>query len=203
MLQGVSIYLIGMMGAGKTTTAEKLSRELNYRFLDTDSLIEQVTGLSVTDIFTQQGEAAFREIETKVLAEISSYTRNVVSTGGGIVLKQINWSYLHHGLVIWLDAPVEVLLTRLMSDQDRPLLQVNEPASTLQSILEERLPLYQQADLRIKQTPEQTPQENVEEIIKLIPSVLKPQLTPNLEIPPNPLIKQAKAGGSNTWARGF
>ncbi len=180
MLKGVSVYLIGMMGAGKTTTGQKLSRRLNYRFLDTDSLIEKVTGLSIGDIFVQEGVEAFREIETQVLAETSAYTRNVVATGGGIVLKQTNWSYLHHGLIIWLDAPLEVLLSRLVLDHPRPLLQVNEPAVTLQNILEERLPLYQQADIIIQQKPGQTPDENVEAIIRAIPSVLK-----NPKIPPN------------------
>ena len=179
MLQGVSIYLIGMMGTGKTTTGQKLAPRLNYRFLDTDILIEKVMGQSVRDIFTSRGEAAFREIESQVLAETASYTRNVVATGGGIVLKQTNWSYLHHGLVIWLDAPVEVLVSRLVRDNTRPLLQVDDPITTLQGILEQRQALYEQADIRIRLNLQQTTEETVEAILGAIPSVLKkPRMPP-------------------------
>lgn len=178
MLQGVSIYLIGMMGTGKTTVGEKLAHRLNYRFLDLDSLIEKVTGESIKDIFAHSGEATFRDIETQVLAATSAYTRTVVATGGGIVLKQMNWSYLRHGLIIWLDAPIGVLLSRLMSDSTRPLLQVDDPSFALQNILKERLPLYQQADLRILQELQQTSDEVVEEIIQQIPSILKQPIIP-------------------------
>jgi shikimate kinase len=162
-----------MMGAGKTTVGQKLAQKLGYRFLDLDSLIEKVTGKKIKDIFAQDGEATFREIETQVLAETSSYTRTVVATGGGVVLKPNNWGLIRHGLIIWLDVSPELLLLRLSHDRTRPLLQVDNPRLAIENILKQRLALYQQADLTIQQTKEQSPEEIVEEILRTIPSVLK------------------------------
>ena len=82
-LRGTSIYLIGMMGVGKTTLGRELAHQLDYRFTDSDSLIEAVTQQSIPEIFAQQGEAAFRDIEAQVLMELSQYSRMVIATGGG------------------------------------------------------------------------------------------------------------------------
>jgi len=173
LLKGVSIYLIGMMGSGKTTIGKKLANRLSYRFLDLDSLIEKVTKKTINEIFATGGESAFRAIESQILAETSSYTRTVISTGGGAILEQTNWGSLRHGLIIWLDAPIEVIFSRLATDDTRPLLRVANPLLELTTILENRISLYQQADLKILQTLEQTPEEIIEEIILKIPSVLK------------------------------
>ena len=116
LLQGLNIYLVGMMGSGKTTVGELLAKEMGYKFFDTDSLITQIAGKSIPDIFAEDGEPAFRVLESQVLGEISSYTRLVVATGGGIVIDPQNWSYLHQGLVIWLDVPISILVARLQSD---------------------------------------------------------------------------------------
>ena len=179
LLKGLNLYLIGMMGAGKTTVGKLLAAELNYRFLDTDVSIEQVTGKSIPNIFANQGEAAFRKLESQVLAELSAYSRLVVATGGGIVLQRANWSYLHHGLVVWLDVPVEQLYTRLCRDQTaRPLLETADPLNTLQQLLEQRRSLYAQADLCVPVRAEDTPEQVVENAIAAIPSVLKPEVTP-------------------------
>ncbi|MFM7279672.1 MAG: shikimate kinase, partial [Microcystis aeruginosa] len=121
-LRGLSVFLLGMMGSGKSTLGELLSRRLQYRFFDTDILIERVAGKKIKEIFADEGEATFRELETQVLAELSSLTKTVIATGGGMVLKPINWSYLRHGLMIWLDVPLEVLVKRLKQDTSRPLL---------------------------------------------------------------------------------
>ncbi len=107
LLKGLNVYLVGMMGSGKTTVGKLLAEKLNYRFLDTDILIETIAGKTIKQIFAQEGEAKFRELETQVLGEVSAYTRSVISTGGGVVLKAKNWSYLHYGIIIWIDAPVE------------------------------------------------------------------------------------------------
>ncbi|NER06556.1 MAG: shikimate kinase, partial [Okeania sp. SIO3C4] len=109
LLQGVNLYLVGMMGAGKTTVGELLAKDLGYRFLDMDSLISQVAGKSINEIFADRGEAGFRQLETNVLAEVSSYKNLTIATGGGIVINPFNWSYLQHGIVVWLDVPIEVL----------------------------------------------------------------------------------------------
>lgn len=167
ILQGLNIYLIGMMGSGKTTVGQEIAKELNYRFFDTDLIIEAIADLPITEIFQQEGEPYFRELETKVLAELSAYTRSVISTGGGIVQQQMNWSYLRHGLVVWLDVDLEILKKRLAQDETRPL------ADKLESLLKTRLPLYAQADLAIAVGAQQSPSEISAQIIETIPTVIK------------------------------
>lgn len=175
LLNGVNVFLIGMMGTGKTTVGRSVAQRLGYRFLDTDDLIEKVAGQTINEIFATEGEENFRELESKVLGELSAYTRSAIATGGGIVLRRENWSYLHHGLIVWLDAPVEVLMQRLANDTTRPLLKEADPALKLSSLLEQRRPLYSQADLHIPIEADQTPEQIVTRVIEQIPTVLKPQ----------------------------
>ncbi len=173
LLKGVNLYLVGMMGAGKTTVGRLMAKRLGYGFLDTDAVIEKYTGRSITQIFAEQGEAKFRQIETKVLQEVCSYTNLAIATGGGIVMRQENWSYLHHGLIVWLDVPVEQLYSRLAADKTRPLLQDTDPLGRLRSLLKQRRSLYAQADLRITPNPEETPEEIATRVLEEIPTVLK------------------------------
>ncbi|MDJ0615668.1 MAG: shikimate kinase [Calothrix sp. MO_192.B10] len=172
-LQGINLYLIGMMGAGKTTVGQLIAKHLGYGFLDTDQVIVQAAGKSINQIFAEDGETAFRQLESKVLSEICAYTKLTIATGGGIIMNSLNWSYLHHGLIVWLDAPVELLYQRLLNDTSRPLLQDTDPLGKLRSLLEQRQPLYAQADLRITLNEGETPEEIALRAIDLIPSVLK------------------------------
>ena len=149
-LKGINLYLIGMMGAGKSSTGIALAEALGYQFFDTDSVLEAAAGTTIPEIFAEQGEAAFRQLETEVLAELAAYKQLVIATGGGIVTRPENWSYLHHGVVIWLDVPLAVLKQRLMGDMGRPLLQGSDWENTLERLLRERTHLYQQADVRVK-----------------------------------------------------
>jgi shikimate kinase len=176
-LKGLNLYLIGMMGCGKTTIGQLLAQKLRYRFCDTDAAIVQSTGYEISQIFAESGEPTFRQIETQVLSEISAYTRLVVATGGGIILERMNWSYLHQGLVIWLDVPVETLLQRLQWDTTRPLLQDPDPQQKLKYLLEKRQPLYAQADLRIKVPPTATSAQVVEQLLTEIPKVIRSRTT--------------------------
>ena len=170
LLQGVSVYLIGMMGAGKTTVGKQLAKDLNYRFIDTDQTIDAIAKQPITQIFNTQGEDYFRELETQVLGELSGYARSVISTGGGIITKQINWSYLRDGLVVWLDVDLEILKKRLSHDQTRPL------ADKLESLLATRRSLYAQADIVISVDSDISPGKISSQIIKAIPTVLKSQV---------------------------
>lgn len=148
MLKGVNLYLIGMMGSGKSTVGRLLAAQLGYGFLDLDQIIEQVSGQSVADIFAEQGEAHFRALETQVLAAVSPYTCKVVATGGGVVLARPNWGYLHYGIVVWLDAPIEVLLKRIEQQPGkRPLLAGGDLRDRLQELLAQRSFLYDEADV--------------------------------------------------------
>jgi shikimate kinase len=151
-LQGTSLYLIGMMGSGKTTIGRLLADRLSYQFFDTDGLIETITQQSVTQIFETSGESGFRQVETQVLSELSSYGRKLISTGGGIVTMPENWGHLRTGVIIWLDVPTQVLADRLALDTTRPILQMSDGdlQTKLDSIMEARSKLYAQADLHIE-----------------------------------------------------
>ncbi len=157
-LQGISLYLIGMMGSGKTTIGKLLADRFEYQFFDTDQLIEQITQQSVSEIFAESGESVFRQLETQVMSELSSYVRKMVSTGGGIVMTPENWGHLRSGVIIWLDVPIDVLKTRLESDTTRPILQSSGDLETkLESLFCDRSELYAQADLRIAIDHHDTP----------------------------------------------
>ncbi|MEX0270052.1 shikimate kinase [Leptolyngbyaceae cyanobacterium UHCC 1019] len=180
-LKGTNLYLIGMMGAGKTTVGKCLAQELGYRFFDTDSVIEQVAQQSIPDLFAA-GESEFRSLETQVLAELSAYTRLAIATGGGIVLSQQNWSYLRHGIIVWLDVPLAELHRRLQGDQQRPLLQPSEHSpnlsTRLQTLMDQRRSLYAQADVQVSYVPNESLTQLTARVIEQIQQRLKPADTP-------------------------
>lgn len=148
-LKGTNLYLVGMMGSGKTTIGKHLAHTLNYRFIDTDDVIVQATGQSINQIFAEQGEAAFRDIETQVLAQVAPYTHTVIATGGGMVIKQQNWSYLQSGLVVWINVSVDELMARLSRDKSRPLLKQGDLRERLTTLLDQRQARYAQADATV------------------------------------------------------
>ncbi|AFZ49468.1 shikimate kinase [Dactylococcopsis salina] len=173
LLQGLNIYLVGLMGVGKTAVGKEIAQQLNYRFFDTDDLIIRVEGKAITDIFAQKGETYFRELETKVLQELSVCTRSVIATGGGIIMKKENWSFLQQGLVVWLDAKTDLIMERLAEDNTRPLLKTENPKQTLDDLWWKRRSRYAQSDLQISIERSQSPSEIASEVLMQIPEVIK------------------------------
>ena len=172
-LAGRSLYLVGMMGSGKTSTGRPLAERLGYGFVDADAVIEQAAGCSIPDIFERDGEAGFRSLESQVLSAISQRHSLVVATGGGVVTQPENWGLLHSGIVIWLDVVPDQLLHRLNADSTvRPLLQTTDPEASLNTLLNERRPLYGEADLTVVINDE-TPEAVADGILQLLPSLLK------------------------------
>ena len=172
-LQGLNLYLVGMMGTGKSAVAQPLADALGYRLVDADHSLETAAGRSIAEIFAADGEASFRALETAVLDQIASWHSLVVATGGGVVTRPENWGHLRQGVVVWLDAPTELLLQRLMGDATpRPLLDHPDPAGRLTKLLNERQPLYAQADLRICQQGE-PPEQVAQQVLEALPSILK------------------------------
>jgi shikimate kinase len=172
-LEGVNLYLIGMMGSGKSSAGRHLAEQLGYRFLDADTALEGVAGRPIPTVFAEEGEEGFRSLETAVLDQIAGFHSLVVATGGGVVTRQENWGHMRQGVVIWLDAPTGLLLERIAADPTpRPLMQNPDPAARLAELLGERQPLYAQADLRIEQQGE-PPEQVAEMVLEALPSILK------------------------------
>ena len=172
-LGGRSLYLVGMMGSGKTSTGRPLAEQLGYGFVDADAVIEQAAGCSIPEIFERDGEAGFRALESQVLNAIGQRHSLVVATGGGVVTQQENWGLLHSGIVVWLDVVPEQLMQRLRADSTvRPLLQTDDPDAALNALLNQRRPLYAEADLTVVINQE-TPLAVADGILQLLPSLLK------------------------------
>lgn len=149
-----NIYLTGLSGSGKSTVGPLLAQRLGWAFVDTDDLIEQSTGMAVTDIFNALGEAAFRERETEMIRHLATMFRElVVSLGGGAVLSGSNRSLLHEsGTVVYLKATPDRLAARLGEGAaSRPLLKTDPDLTRrLKTLLDQRAPLYEEAHLTVE-----------------------------------------------------
>ena len=152
--QRTSIVIIGLMGAGKTTIGRRLSQRLGWPVIDTDHEIERRCGASIPVIFELEGEMGFRRRETKVIEEVMALEGQVVTTGGGAPMAEVNRPLLKRGFVVYLDADPRQLWQRLKSDQSRPLLaQSPDPKATLERLYRERDPVYRSlADLVVCST---------------------------------------------------
>ena len=172
VIKGRSIFLIGMMGCGKSQTGLKLAELLKYKYIDLDSLIEKLAKKSINQIFNDEGEDNFRELETNCLKETIKIPSLVISTGGGIVTKSENWGILRQGIIVWIDLDKDIALDRLKNEIDkRPLLQGKNLNDLYISILKSRENLYSQADLRIE-----IKKENVEEVAMKIIYVMHKEI---------------------------
>ena len=171
-LGGRNIFLIGMMGSGKSQTGPVLAKMINYAFVDTDDVIEKASKQSISSIFEKDGEKVFRDVEKKVLKEISQHHSLVIATGGGLVTLPENWGILHQGIVIWLDLDLKRSIKRLESDQKRrPLLLGDNLAENFSQIYENRKPIYLESDLRIE-VEDQSPYEVATMVAEHLPSIL-------------------------------
>lgn len=153
MLDKQNIFLIGAMGAGKTTIGRYLAQELGRTFYDSDQVIEDRTGVSLTWIFDVEGEPGFREREIKAIDELTQYSNIVLATGGGSILKEINRQNLAaRGVVIHLKTTIEQQMTRMEKDKKRPLLQnIDDKRSKLEEMAQTREELYETiADLTFR-----------------------------------------------------
>ena len=140
-----NIYLVGLMGAGKTTIGRSLAKRLGMRFIDTDKEIEARTGVSIPTIFEIEGEEGFRKREAQVISEMAQQGALVVATGGGGVLRESNRITMRaSGFVIYLNVPPQLLWERTRHDKNRPLLQVDDPKLKLTQLFTAREPLYRE-----------------------------------------------------------
>lgn len=139
------LFLVGMMGSGKTTLGKRLARECNLEFIDLDREIERRTGVAVATIFEIEGEAGFRSRESQLLDEICRDGQIVVATGGGAVLLPLNRARMQAaGWIVYLHATANLIHARTRNDRARPLLQVADPLARIKQLLEQRDPLYRE-----------------------------------------------------------
>lgn len=165
-----NIFLIGLMGAGKTTIGRQLAQALGREFIDSDHEIEARTGVNIPLIFELEGESGFREREAAVIDELTARENIVLATGGGAVLREENRRHLkQRGTVVYLQAGVEQLLERTRKDKNRPLLQTADPQACLQALLAEREPLYLQLADMVVHTGQGNIRHLVESILEKLP----------------------------------
>ncbi len=148
-----NIVLIGFMGTGKTSIGRRISSQLRMRYVDTDEIVERDNRRRISDIFAEDGEPAFRELESEAVRKVSKLHNHVISTGGGVILKEANMTELkRNGIIFCLTATAEEIYKRIGHQTHRPLLQDPDPLTKIQSMLAERQSYYAEADHMISTT---------------------------------------------------
>ena len=161
----LKICIIGMPGSGKSTIGKALSKKLNYDFYDTDNTIEDISRLKISEIFASNGESYFRDLETKVLNQLIKINKVIISTGGGIILK--NKKILNKSFNIFLQCDLDVLIERVSRNNNRPLL-LNDLKKNMKNLFNQRKELYNKySDLKINTSCKVY--KSVDEILERLP----------------------------------
>ena len=149
----MNISLVGFMGTGKTSAGKLVAKKLGMKYVDTDEVVEENAGMKVSDIFSNFGEPYFRDLEAKAVKQVSERDNQVISCGGGVVLRDENVKNLKRGgPVICLAASPEAVFERVKHETHRPLLKVPDPKERIRELLAERAPHYAKADHSIDTT---------------------------------------------------
>ncbi len=149
-----TVVLVGMMGAGKTAVGKALAARLGVPFLDSDAEIERAANMTIAEIFARDGEAFFRDRETRVIDRLLEEERGILSTGGGAFLAERNRRLISEkGVSVWLNADLQLLWNRVKHKDTRPLLRTDDPYATLKALYEARVPIYATADLEVRARP--------------------------------------------------
>ena len=168
-MQKTSIYLVGPMGAGKSTLGRLLAAELKLDFYDSDKVIEERSGANIPWIIDMEGEAGFREREEQAIDELTQIPNIVLATGGGVVMREANRQHLStRGTVVYLRTSVEQQLARTAKDKNRPLLQTANPEQVLRELFAKRDPLYLEVADIVIDTDQHSPKWMVQELKRLI-----------------------------------
>lgn len=174
-LAGRPLVLVGMMGAGKTTVGRRLAARLGRPFLDSDEEIEKAAQMSIPEIFEQRGEPEFRAGETRVIARVLKDGAVVLATGGGAFVNGETRALVKaEAISVWLKAEIDILFERVSRRNNRPLLRTANPRATLKKLIEERYPIYAEADVTV--VSRDVPQDVVaDDVIEAVLAYLKSQ----------------------------
>ena len=143
MTRSENIYLVGLMGAGKTTIGRQLAKALRLPFYDSDKAIEERTGVDIPTIFEFEGEDGFRDREQKMIQELTQMQGIILATGGGAILREENRLCLQkNGFIVYLQCSIDRILERTRRDTQRPLLQTENPRASIEALFQQREPLY-------------------------------------------------------------
>lgn len=166
MAEKRNIYIVGPMGAGKSTIGRQIAQQLHLEFFDSDSEIERRTGAEIAWVFDVEGEDGFRKREASVIEDLTEKQGVVLATGGGsIITKDVRNKLSARGFVVYLETTIDKQLARTQRDKRRPLLQTENPREVLESLAEFRNPLYEEiADLTVR-TDDQSAKLVAKEII--------------------------------------
>jgi shikimate kinase len=150
LLRGRPIVLVGLMGAGKTSIGRRLAEKMGISFVDADHEIEAAAGKAIADIFAEHGEAYFRDGERKVIARLMENGEQVLATGGGAYMNPETRARIKdNGISVWLKADLDLLMKRVMKRNDRPLLRTADPQAVMRRLIDERYPVYSEADVTV------------------------------------------------------
>lgn len=168
-----SVVLVGLMGAGKSSIGRRLAHRLGLAFVDADTEIERAADLTIPEIFERHGEAYFRAGEVRVVARILDGGPQVLATGGGAFMNPETRARIRaRGISVWLKAEFDVLMKRVRRRSDRPLLRTEDPGAVLRRLMEERYPVYAEADLTVI-SREATHEDIVEEVLAALAAHLR------------------------------
>ena len=166
------IVLVGLMGAGKTSIGRLLAKRLDLEFIDADREIEKAAQCSIEQIFERHGEAEFRDGEQRVIARLLTGPAHVLATGGGAFMrKETRDAIRGRGISVWLRADLDLLLRRVSRRKNRPLLRNKNPRQTLEKLIEERYPVYAEADI-VVDSGDQPPGTIVDTVIESLETFL-------------------------------
>jgi shikimate kinase len=173
-----SVVLVGLMGAGKSSIGRRLAQRLGLPFLDADTEIEKAAGMTIPEIFEKHGEPYFRSGEVRVVARLLDGGPQVLATGGGAYMNEETRARIRaQGVSVWLKADLDVLLKRVRRRADRPLLKADDPAEVLRRLMDQRHPVYAEADLTVV-SREASHEDIVDDVIAAIAGHVAPPKDP-------------------------
>ena len=164
-----TIVFVGMMGAGKTAVGRGVAGRLGVEFSDSDDELERVSGMTIPEFFSEKGEPAFRDLETRVIESLLEGSPIVLSVGGGAFVRDVNRQNIwRRGFSVWINADLETIWNRVRRKRGRPLLDVDDPYSELKRLYRMRCPIYAQADVTVRSCDDRSVDDMAASVVRML-----------------------------------